>query len=388
MEEKEENEFLKKKRKLTTSEGDEYISSFFSNNSKSLSQNNSKKIRKIKNRKRMLRNKLEFLLSDVNLYHDKYLKNIYLSNNEGITPEIFLTFNSIEILLNDIKKEAEKKNLIIKAIGISHKLVYNKIANHIERIKPYNENLINIEFIDKCTIYIQNLPPLVNHELIYELFKDYKILYINLLKAKNRKLTGEAFIILNNIEDVNKIIEKYNNSIPKIISSLNPKILKPLKIMKKEEYLKNKIINDNNNQINYLKKINENKNNINIDENNLIKINNIKENLTLKEAKNCIYNIAFPLFIDINNKEKSLILRFDTKKNSDLFLEKLKENNYENLKDIINIKEEDKKNFIKEFDDKERKEYIDLVKLKIDNYKEKKDKEKEISKINIGDKEK
>ena len=359
------NDFLGKKRKESTDK--ENISSISSINTQER-QTISKKFFKIKNRKRLLRNKLDFFLSDVNLYYDKYLKEIYLSNNESVTPEIFLAFNSIKNLLYDIKKEEDKKNVIIKAIEISNKLIYDKSTNQIKRKTPFNEKLINNELLEKSTIYIQNLPPMINHLFIYDLFKDYKILYIKLLKGKKRDLTGEAFVILKNIDDVNNIITKYNNSIPKLLSSINPKVLKPLKIITKEDYLKNQIKEDNTiNKINH-KQINS-KNNI--DENALIKINNIKEKLTLKEAKKCLYNIAFPSFIDINNNDNSMILRFDTKNDSDLFLGKIKEKNYEDIKDML--KDNNKNDLIEELNEKERKEYLDLVKIKIEKYKEKKE---------------
>ena len=341
-----------------------------------------KKKKKRKNRKKLLKNKLEFFLSDINLYHDTYLKNIYLSNNSSISPEIFLTFNSIKDLLKDIKTDSDRKNVIIKAIEISHKLIYDKTTNQIRRIHPYQENLINPELFDKCTIFIQNLPPIIiNHDIIYDLFKDYKILYIQLIKGKNHLYTGEAFITLKNIGDVENIINRFNNSIPKLISELNPKILKPLKIMTKEEYLKNKIIDISNvggdkNE----KKIAENKNNDNIDENFLIKINHIKNNLSLNYIKKCLEKIAIPQYIDINKNEKSMILRFDSKKTSDLFVSKLKEKNYENIKDILEspIKNENFNNIVYELTEKERKEYLNLVKKKIENFKEKKENSKNI----------
>ncbi len=323
---------------------------------------------KRKNRKRLLKNKLEFFLSDINLYHDTYLKKIYQENNSSISLEEFLSFNSIKVLLKDIKEDKDKNNILIKAVEISNKLIYDKSTNQIKRKTPFNEKLINNELLEKSTIYIQNLPPMINHLFIYDLFKDYKILYIKLLKGKKRDLTGEAFVILKNIDDVNNIITKYNNSIPKLLSSINPKVLKPLKIITKEDYLKNQIKEDNTiNKINH-KQINS-KNNI--DENALIKINNIKEKLTLKEAKKCLYNIAFPSFIDINNNDNSMILRFDTKNDSDLFLGKIKEKNYEDIKDML--KDNNKNDLIEELNEKERKEYLDLVKIKIENYKEKKE---------------
>jgi hypothetical protein len=341
----------------------------------------SKKNKKRKNRKRLLKNKLEFFLSDINLYYDSYLKNIYLSNNSSIFPEIFLSFNSIKELLKDIKNDSDKKNIIIKAVEISHKLIYDKNNNEIKRKYPYEENLIDVNIYDKSTIYIQNLPEKINHDIIYDLFKEYKILYIQLIKGKNHFYTGEAFITLKNIEDVENIINRFNNSIPKLISELNPKVLKPLKIMTKEEYLKNKIIDiGNSNKDTSEKKIAENKNNDNIDEHFLIKINHIKVNLSLNYIKKFLEKIVIPQYIDINKNEKSMILRFDSKKTSDFFLSKLKEKNYENIKDILEgpIKNENFKNIIYELTEKERKEYLNLVKKKIENFKEKKENSKNI----------
>ena len=340
---------------------------------------------KRKNRKRLLKNKLEFFLSDINLYHDTYLKKIYQENNSSISLEEFLSFNSIKVLLKDIKEEKDKINILVKAVEISNKLVYDKTTNSIRKKYPYQENFINHELLDKCTIFIQNFPTIINHDIIYQLFKEYKILYIQLLKGKNKLYTGEAFITFKNEEDINKVIKEYNNSIPKLISELNPKVLKPLKIMTKEEYLKNKIIDnkDTNNNIiednNKIKekKISEIKNNNNIDENSLIKINNIKNDLSLNIAKKCIYNIVIPLFIDINKNEKSMILRFDSKKNSELFLSKIKEKNYEDIKDILEPSKEGNNDIsINELLEKERKEYLDNVKMKIEKYKEKKENSK------------
>ena len=361
MEEKEDSEkkSLLNKKRLRTKENEEL---------------STKKNKKRKNRKRLLKNKLEFFLSDINLYHDSYLKNIYLSNDSSISPEIFLTFNSIQELLKNIENDLDKKNVIIKAIEISHKLIYDKNTNQIKRKYPYQDNLINLETWDKNTIFVQNFPTIISHDVIYELFKDYKIEYIQLLKGKNRMLTGEAFITFKNFEDVQNVINKYNNSIPKLISELNPKVLKPLKIMTKEECLKNKIIdidiiNSDKNESKIIKN-----NNDNIDEHFLIKINNIKENLTLNSAKKCINNIVIPQFIDINKNEKSMIIRFDSKKTSDLFMSKLKEKNYENINDLL---EHDSKNDsdiqIHELNEKERKEYLTEVKKKIENFKDKKE---------------
>ena len=70
-----------------------------------------------------------------------------------------------------------------------------------------------------------------------------------------------------------------------------------------------------------------------------------------------------------------MILRFDSKKASDLFLSKLKENNYNDIKDILEKPVEDNNNIsIYELNVKEKTDYLNFVKEKINNYKEKKEK--------------
>ena len=72
-----------------------------------------------------------------------------------------------------------------------------------------------------------------------------------------------------------------------------------------------------------------------------------------------------------------MILRFDSKKNSELFLSKIKEKNYEDIKDILEPSKEGNNDIsINELLEKERKEYLDNVKMKIEKYKEKKENSK------------
>ena len=161
---------------------------------------------------------------------------------------------------------------------------------------------------------------------------------------------------------------------------LNPKELKPLKIMTNEDYQKNNINETNkmNGDRSNSKSKSKNETNIkksnNINENICVKIKNIKDNVNLKNIKTCFSKIVLPLFIDINRNEKTIILRFESKKDSDLFLQKIKENNYEGIKDIINLDNNNNdNNFIEVLDEQENKKYLDFVKKEIENFKEKKE---------------
>ena len=361
-----EKNFLNRKRKVT-----EEHNSNISSNETDKKSNKLVKSNKKPNRKRLLKNKLEFFLSDINLYHDKYLRDIYISNKGNISPETFLSFNSIKALLSDIEKTENKKNVIIKAVEISNKIKYDKVINKIKRVIPYDEKSLNIELYDKCTIYFENFPSIIRHENIYDLFKDYQILYISLLKEKNNKLSGKAFITFKNENDIPIIINKYNNMVPKVISSLNPKELKPLQLMTLAEYNK---IKENNKIIKEEKKIQINKKENNIDENTCIKITDLKSGIKLSDIQKCLSEIKMPLFIDINRDEKNAILRFASKEESNDFLEKIKNDKYEKLKDIVNYQEGI--SCVEELDDIKLKNYLDYVKQEISNFKEKKEKKK------------
>ena len=133
--------------------------------------------------------------------------------------------------------------------------------------------------------------------------------------------------------------------------------------MTKEEYTKNHIPKIKNNNENKSDSNKENKNNIN--ENICVKINNIKGNINLNDIKKCLSNFILPLFIDINRNDKIIILRFESKKESDLFIEKVKEKSFEDLKEIINMNENNNKNIVEELNEEERKKYLQSVKKEI-----------------------
>ena len=141
------------------------------------------------NRKKLIKNRLEFLLSDINLYHDQFLRRTYLSNNNGISPDIFLKCKSIKTLLSDIEKNDKRRNELIKAVEISKDLVYIKASDKIVRKTLYDHKLIDIDKWDSCTIFIPNFPPGINQQMIYDIFPEYKILYINLLIKRQKKKT-------------------------------------------------------------------------------------------------------------------------------------------------------------------------------------------------------
>ena len=337
------------------------------------------------NRKKMIKNKLEFLLSDVNLYHDQFLRRTYLSNNKGISPDIFLKCKTIKSLLSDIEKNDKRRNELIKAVEISKELVYNKASDKIGRKVPYDYKLIDIDLWDSCTIFIPNFPPSINQQMIYDIFPEYKILYINLLvkrAKKDDKKYKQAYIILKDKEDVQKIINQYNG---KLITKY--KIFdEPIHIMAKLSIKNNENDKDEkdemkleNNKEDDNKKDEKNENNdnvlvieksklieANIDNNICMSFSGLKDDIKLLEFIKILEQLEKPLFVDLDRNKNSAILRFSSNKESDSFLRKFYNGGSELLKNMFKY---DKINKPRMFNQKENKEYLDLVKEKLQTFK-------------------
>ena len=338
------------------------------------------------NRKKQIKNRLEFLLSDINLYHDQFLRRTYLSNNKGISPDIFLKCKSIKLLLSDIEKNDRRRKELIKAVEISKDLVYNKASDKIGRKIPYNHKLIDNDLWDSCTIFIPNFPPGINQQMIYDIFPEYKILYINLLvkrAKKDDKKYKQAYIILKEKEDVQKIINQYNG---KKITKY--KILEePIHILPKASIKENNDINKNdseNQQKNDDNQNNDNKINneinnpnvviieknklteVNLNDNICMSFSGLKEDIKLLEFIKILEQLEKPLFVDLDRNKNSAILRFKSKKESDSFIRKFYNGGGELLKNMFKY---DKINKPKIFNQKENMDYLELVKEKLQTFK-------------------
>ena len=339
------------------------------------------------NRKKQIKNRLEFLLSDINLYHDQFLRRTYLSNNKGISPDIFLKCKSIKLLLSDIEKNDRRRNELIKAAEISKDLIYNKASDKIGRKIPYNHKLIDTDLWDSCTIFIPNFPPGINQQMIYDIFPEYKILYINLLvkrTKKDDKKYKQAYIILKEKEDVQKIINQYDG---KMITKY--KIFEePIHILPKASIKENNDINKNiiensqkNDEINKSNenKINDESNNpniiiieknklseVNIQDNICMSFSGLKDDIKLLEFIKILEQLEKPLFVDLDRNKNSAILRFKSKKESDSFLRNFYNGGGELLKSMFKY---DKINKPKIFSQKENNDYLELVKEKLQTFK-------------------
>ena len=365
-EEKNNANLLNKKRgKVSSSENEDDYSS----------KHKSKKRTHNPNRKRALQSLLEFYLSDDNLINDKFLSKL-LKSNPGIDINLFLTFNKVKKILCDISDMNERKGLIVKSCENSKK-IYAK-NERVYRYKKFDPNDVDTTMIEECTLYIENLPRNVNHDIMYSLFSDWKVKYISIPRFANKESKGFAFVTLSCREDANEAMMKLNNTVPKEISNLKPKELCPLNIITKKEWnqkkekfkeLKMKIQELNQKRFEEFNQ-SESKDKEDIYQCSLVRLTNISSDVNLEDIQLFAKNYIEPVFIDYDKGKKTAILRFQYKTMGEKFVNLLMEGNRR-------IKSEEV--FVEKIEGEEEKKYIDKVKELKEKFQEKKKKRKEVN---------
>jgi len=169
-----ENQFLKRKKKRL--EEDE--------------KENSKKI--------MLKNQLEFYFSDENLLYDRFLQNFLIRDSyKGVPITIIENFNKVKEILHDIKDLSKRINYIKDAIDSSSILKLNKKKNKIKRQHDFNLDKVDKNEIDERSVYVENLPININHDLLICIFSRCgKVVHVSIPKfSDNKKPKGFGFVI-------------------------------------------------------------------------------------------------------------------------------------------------------------------------------------------------
>ena len=331
------------------------------------------------NRKREIKQKLEFYLSDENLIHDKFLTNILKREGNGVKLETFLDFNKIRLFLNEIKDIEEKKKMLIKACETSDKIYYSQKDKKIYRKKDFDINSVNLDFLDNCTVYIENLPPNTTHDVLFEIFKKYKIKYISLPKhKKSGQCKGFSFITFNSIENANEVIKIFNKSLPDELDKINADQNNFLKIISKKEWLEQKknfkeykLSLQKINQRNFINCLDGNEyieNKEKIMKGTLIKLSSFDKTFELKDIKILVSNFIKPIFIDYDIKTGIAILRFASPLLANEFLKVFNEKN----KIIELIDKETIK--CEKIIGKEEEEYLEKVSKLMEDFKVKKKK--------------
>ena len=231
--------------------------------------------------------------------------------------------------------------------------------------------------IEECTLYIENLPRNINHDIMYSLFSDWKVKYISIPRFANKESKGFAFVTLSCREDANEAMMKLNNTVPKEISNLKPKELCPLNIITKKEWiqkkekfkeLKMKIQELNQKRFEEFNQ-SESKDK-DIYQCSLVRLTNIGSDVNLEDIQIFAKNYIEPLFIDYDKGRKTAILRFQYKTMGEKFVNLLMEGNRR-------IKSEEV--FVEKIEGEEEKKYIDKVKELKEKFQEKKKKRKEVN---------
>ncbi|KAL4122099.1 hypothetical protein QTP88_014494 [Uroleucon formosanum] len=147
-----------------------------------------------------LKNQLEFYLSDANLRKDRYFGNL-MQTSQCISIDTFLNCNKIKSLTKNPED-------IIKAIENSSVLSVSDCKSNIYRIKPIEEK--QPEDVERCTIYVEQLPPKADHDWIKSMFEKYgSVAYISLPKFKSGIIKRFAFIEFDKEESAIKVLEEY-----------------------------------------------------------------------------------------------------------------------------------------------------------------------------------
>jgi len=155
----------------------------------------------------MLKNiqkQLEFYFGDPNLTKDKNLREVMMRDprKKGyVDLDVFLTFNRIKSFFFDsgISDEKLRHKYLGKAIKKSKLLKLDSSKQSVRRRVAFNFRLFtDPKFrvgVNERTIYIENLPPFVDQEILAKAFQDKgKILYISIPKDKDKNNKGFAFV--------------------------------------------------------------------------------------------------------------------------------------------------------------------------------------------------
>lgn len=131
------------------------------------------------------------------------MRELVLKHKKGyVSIDKLLNFNRIKLFFinANINTDKERRQLLVSSIQKNSKLLYlNKKKDLVKRLVSFDQKLLkdsnfNHE-VEKRTIYVENLPEIVNHETVYSIFCKYgKILFISLPKNKNNTNKGYAFV--------------------------------------------------------------------------------------------------------------------------------------------------------------------------------------------------
>ena len=182
----------------------------FATEEKDEHKKNKKERKRKKGIYRMLVKQLEFYFSDANLRQSKFLTSLY-NQDPWIKLSIFLTFNKVASMLKDILGEnaddLAKITELQKALQFvkSDSIILSECNTLVSRKHPFTS--VSASNVDKCTLYVENLPLDADHDYVRNNFSSYgTVLYVSLPKFKSGKSKGFAFVEFDSPDIVDKIV--------------------------------------------------------------------------------------------------------------------------------------------------------------------------------------
>ncbi|KAM3130242.1 hypothetical protein pb186bvf_017637 [Paramecium bursaria] len=171
---------------------------------------------------------IEFYLGDANLSHDQFF-NKHITENGYVPLDVFLKCNKIKKLMENYPK-FQKGQLKILALALKRSkiLKVDKLQTYVKRRKSFEQN---DDYLDKRTIFIDNLPKDLSPQVLHEIFANVDA---HILNAQVKK--GYGFITFLNQESVQQAIKRYNNVCPKEILSRGIMMNDGLRVLTKEEW--------------------------------------------------------------------------------------------------------------------------------------------------------
>ncbi|XP_069045631.1 la-related protein 7 [Lepisosteus oculatus] len=151
-----------------------------------------------------VKKQVEFWFGDVNLYKDKFLRELLEKSRDGyIDISVLTSFNRMKKLTTDVK-------LIARALKNSPVVEVNLEGTQIRRQHPLGEDPKNV---DQRTVYVELLPRNVTHSWIERVFsKCGNVVYISVPRFKSTgDPKGFAFVEFETEEQAQKAIEMLNN---------------------------------------------------------------------------------------------------------------------------------------------------------------------------------
>ncbi|KAJ8382101.1 hypothetical protein SKAU_G00028790 [Synaphobranchus kaupii] len=151
-----------------------------------------------------VKKQVEFWFGDVNLYKDRFLRQLVDQSRDGyVDISVLATFNRMKKMTTDVK-------LIARALKNSSVVEVNLEGTKIRRQHPLGEEPKNV---DERTVYVELLPKNVTHSWIERVFgKCGTVVYISVPRYKSTgQPKGFAFIEFETEEQAQKATEMLNN---------------------------------------------------------------------------------------------------------------------------------------------------------------------------------